>query len=83
MATNLLDECLAGYTAQGDACPFYHSSDSWLAWTAGQALNARGSVTPTQCKKSRGYSVKMQTAGADFTFRAVGKMLDQFELVRR
>lgn len=82
MATDLTAECVQGFRAAGAACPFYHSSDSWLAWRAGEALWQRGATAPTRCRKSRGYSVRLETAANAYTFKAVGAALDAFDLDR-
>ncbi|RVT96285.1 hypothetical protein EOD42_14335 [Rhodovarius crocodyli] len=62
MPTDLTAECLAGYDApKGAACPYMFSSSSWLAWMAGRRV--AGMSRPTACRSSRGYSVRIKTAG--------------------
>lgn len=84
MANDLTKEALEGYGAKGlGEAPYYWSSDSWLAWNAGKALDARGSTAPAKVRKSRGYSLRIVTSGqGEFTFTASGKDLADFRLVR-
>lgn len=59
MATELTDECKAGYA--GEANPHLHSSDAWLAHEAGKRLTGMSGVK--DCFKSRGHSVRVHTTG--------------------
>jgi hypothetical protein len=64
MATKLTDECKAGAaarTAMNVDVPYLFSSDSWLAYRAGQQI--RGMSGIRRCTKSRGYSVRIETTG--------------------
>lgn len=69
MATNLTAEFIEGYNAQDAQIdnPYLWSSDSWLAYDAGAAFAKYGYSTPTRAAKSRGYSLRVQTAANDFT----------------
>ena len=86
MATLLTAECNEGYQRdfQIDArCPYYFSSDCWLAFQAGALMATRGLSAPAKCRKSRGYSLKITTkGGTDFLFTARGNDLETMELVR-
>lgn len=63
---NLLHYALAGYEGNHTLKPFY-SSPCWLAQEAGDHLRAHGFGTPTLCKMSRGYSVRVQVyMGGEF-----------------
>ena len=61
MPMNLTEECRKGYDAAADATPPYlFSSDSWMAWWAGYKI--RGMSGIRACRKSRGHSVRIETA---------------------
>ncbi len=59
---DLTQECAKGY-AGGAPNPYYWSSDSWVAFEAGAALSQSGRTAPVKCRKSKGYSVRIETAG--------------------
>ena len=91
MPTDLTQECIQGYknadqTDWRDVAPsnpFYWSSDSWLAFEAGEHLGRNGVTVPARAAKSRGYSVKIRTiGGTDFIYRATGPDLENRELIR-
>lgn len=87
MATDLTAECMQGYSADSDMpgakCPFYFSSDSWLAYQAGQLMAAKGLSAPALCRMSRGFSVRIRTKGdTDFLFKAAGADLENMFLTR-
>jgi len=85
MAMDLTDEARGGFDAWINGTrdpPYFHSSDSWLAWHAGAALARTGRTKPHTCKKSRGYSVRLDTAVNRFTFKAAGPDLMAFDLER-
>jgi hypothetical protein len=66
----MLDIFLEGYNAQDKINnPFMWSSDSWLVWDAGFLFGKKGYCQPIKVKKSRGYSVKVQTHANDFTIK--------------
>lgn len=86
MATNLTAECKAGYeqgfTANGFADnPYLFSSDSWLAFIAGQKLAGISGVK--SCHKSRGYSVKVASTSGTGSFRVTfaGDRLDKVMII--
>ena len=60
--TVLTTECLEGYTANTLAArsDYLKSSPSWLAFTAGKILQARGYGKPRLAKLSRGYSIRVK-----------------------
>jgi hypothetical protein len=61
--TDLLTQANQGYAAGDAACPFLLSSPAWLAWHAGREAHAMGLADIVACRMSRGYSVKLTTAG--------------------
>ena len=91
MATDLTQEAFDGYrnSDQTDwrgtapANPFYYSSDSWLAFEAGEYLGRNGVTHPVRCTKSRGYSVKVLTnSGTDYLYALTGDDLEVVTLTR-
>lgn len=46
--------------------PFIWSSACWMLWEAGRLWANGGRSAPIMARKSRGYSVKVQTAANDF-----------------
>lgn len=54
------------------ANPFMWSSTSWLLFEAGRVWNRCGRSAPVAARKSRGYSVRIQTAANDFVVEFVG-----------
>lgn len=91
MATDLTQECIKGYRNadktdwrdNAPANPFLWSSDSWLAFEAGEHMGRNGLTVPARVTKSRGYSVKVRTiGGTDFLYRATGDNLSDRELIR-
>lgn len=53
-------EALQGFAAApGAPCPFYASSPSWLAWTAGAWLRSSGRPAPRRVVTSRGARVRV------------------------
>ncbi len=78
-ATQWFDAACEGEAANH----YYWSSDAWLAFEAGAAIARAGRTRPTQCRKSRGFMVKVETAGgAELTFKAAGPDLAQHTLER-
>lgn len=60
MAVSLIEEAKQGYDAEpGSQCPYYASSNSGMAWLAGQWLKARGRNRPMKAAASRGYRVRV------------------------
>jgi len=60
---DLTEAFLEGYNAQDPQLdnPFLYSSPSWLAFTAGGNFAKYGTGTPTKCKASRGYKLRVFT----------------------
>ena len=93
MATNLTEYAQEGFDAHDlycdwrgspdPACKHYFSSDAWLAYQAGSAMFSKGVTRPTAAFKSRGYSVRLETAsGTKFVFKAAGEDLEKQDLDR-
>lgn len=61
MPTDLTSPCTVGYDNPDMASPYLESSDSWLAFVAGQRITGMSGVR--RCRKSRGHSVKVETTG--------------------
>ncbi len=94
MATDLTAETIEGFDALeklstrdnpgGKRNPYLFSSDSWLAFEAGQALCERGLTRPERAHKSRGCSVRIVTSGqTEFLFKASGDDLEIMDLIRK
>jgi hypothetical protein len=52
--------------------PFIWSSSCWMLFEAGLLWANRGSSAPVMARKSRGYTVKVQTAANDYLISFVG-----------
>ena len=61
---NFLKIALEGY--KGFENKHYWSSDNWLAHQTGLLFRSKGLSTPTQVKKSRGYSFRVLTNDNEF-----------------
>jgi hypothetical protein len=64
---DLTAQFMAGYNSQDATIdnPYLWSSDNWLAYDAGYVFAKRGASTPIKARKSRGYSVRVETAGGN------------------
>lgn len=85
MAQDLTNQCRGGFDAYVSGHrepPYMFSSDSWLAWLAGAELAKTGRTKPHTCRKSRGYSVRIETAVNRYVFKASGADLGARELER-
>lgn len=81
VSSDLTAECKAGYAEPSAASPHYLSSDSWLAFRAGQTIAGMSGVA--SCRKSRGYSVRIVTTGGNrVVVAASGTGLAHFNVVR-
>lgn len=82
METTLTDDARKGF-ADPAAEPFaYFSSDSWLAFRAGQAARNAGFDGIAKAAKSRGYSVRLTaTDGRAALVAFKGDDLDQIDLL--
>jgi hypothetical protein len=56
--------------------PYIWSSSSWMLFEAGRVWNRCGRSTPVMARKSRGYSVRIDTADNRFVVNFVGDDLD-------
>jgi len=56
--------------------PFMWSSTSWMLFEAGRVWNRCGRSTPIMARKSRGYSVRIDTADNQFVVDFVGDDLE-------
>ena len=82
---SLLEEFNQGLTsAPGAKCPYFHSSDAWLAYQAGVFAKGMGISSVATVKKSRGYTVRLFTVGQTwFCFSWDHKRIgDNFTMVR-
>jgi hypothetical protein len=61
-SNELLPFALEGYAGDVDNASIF-SSPAWMAHVAGAALARHGVSRPVACALSRGYSVKLETAG--------------------
>jgi hypothetical protein len=52
--------------------PYMWSSTSWMLFEAGRVWNRCGRSTPIMARKSRGYTVRVQTAANEFLIAFVG-----------
>ena len=52
--------------------PFLWSSTNWLLYEAGRLWGNDGRSDPIAARKSRGYTVRVQTAANDFLISFVG-----------
>lgn len=77
----ILQATEAGYLGKPVSAMF--SSAVWLGHMAGEALSKHGSSAPVRASTSRGYSVRVQTAGGDeYTVKFLGDALDRTEISR-
>lgn len=63
MPADLTSPCTVGYGNPDMTSPYLESSDSWLAFVAGQRITGMSGVR--RCRKSRGHSVKVETEGGN------------------
>jgi hypothetical protein len=56
--------------------PYIWSSTHWMLFEAGRVWNRCGRSTPVMARKSRGYSVRIDTADNSFVVNFVGDDLD-------
>lgn len=65
---DLTEAFLEGYNAQDPQIdnPFLWSSPNWLAYVAGGQFAKYGTSTPTRCKASRGYSLRVFTSSNEW-----------------
>lgn len=61
MPLDLTAQCLDGYNDRIGTSPHIWSSPAWMAFRAGQAISSMS--TPRKCTQSRGYTVRITTAG--------------------
>ena len=81
MATDLTEACKAGYADMTARNPYLFSSDSSLAFTAGQKVYGISGVR--RCFKSRGYSVRIEsTSGTAYLVKFDGAKLDRISVNR-
>lgn len=81
MATNLTAECKAGYADMNARNPYLFSSDSWVAFAAGQKLYGISGVR--KCYKSRGYSVRVESvSNTTYVVTLRGDKLDDIFIYR-
>ena len=52
--------------------PFLWSSTNWMLYEAGRLWRGGGRSDPIAARKSRGYTVRVQTAANDFLISFVG-----------
>jgi hypothetical protein len=64
------------------AAPFLESSPLWFAFRAGQELAKTGRTAPTSARISRGYSIRLETAGGASILARFGRDLALQELAR-
>lgn len=75
----ILQAAEAGYLGQPVNAMF--SSAIWLGHMAGEALSKHGSCAPVRACTSRGYSVRVETAGGDeYTVKFTGDALEHTEI---
>lgn len=75
MSKEQLQIVLNGY--EGKENPFLWGSNNWLLHEAGKGMAKAGYSKPVFGKKSRGFTVKMQTSANDFT----AKFDDELKLI--
>lgn len=81
MTNDLTAMCQAGQNGPELANPYLFSSDTWLAFRAGQLI--AGMSTVRRCLKSRGHSVRIETAGGSkIVVKATGKRLEHIAVER-
>ncbi len=78
----ILQATEAGYLGHPVEAMF--SSAVWLGHMAGAALSKYGSLAPVQATTSRGYSIRVQTAGGDeYTVKFLGDCLDRTQITSK
>jgi len=58
---DLTEAFMQGYNAQDPQIdnPYLWSSPNWMAYAAGGQFAKKGTSTPTKCKASRGYTLRV------------------------